>query len=99
MTDDILSWDVEAARQDGEAFGRLAARQASAAMTRANLTEAEAKALGADAVGTVLARANALADTGLSRDLVEAWTDAAAEAFNLELKRAAALLATPGTQH
>ena len=99
MTDDILSWDVDAARQDGEAFGRLAAVQASAAMTRANLSDAEVKALGADAVGTVLARANTLADAGLSRDLVEEWTEAAAEAFNIELERAASLLAAPGTKH
>ena len=94
-----LAWNLEMACQDGEAFGRGAARRASAAMTRADLTDADANAIGAEAVSTVLARADALADQGLAKHLVEAWTDAAAEAFNVELQRAASLLAAPGTKH
>jgi hypothetical protein len=100
VSNNALTWDIDQAREDGEAFGRHAGRHAAAAMTQANLTAAETKALGADAVGTVLARADALANAGLSRELVEAWTEAAAEAFNHELDQAARLLSgASGTRH
>jgi hypothetical protein len=86
-----LPQTVETARADGAEFGQAAARQAAAAMTRPGLTQAQVKALGAETAGAVLAKADSLAAAGLDRALVEAWTEAAAEAFNAELSRAASL--------
>jgi hypothetical protein len=91
--------DVEEARQDGEAFGQAVGRRTAAAMTQADLGGADVTAIGAEGAGTVLAKATALADAGLERDLVEAWTEAAADAFKLELDRAASLLAASGSRH
>jgi hypothetical protein len=68
-------------------------------MTQADLGGADVTAIGAEGAGTVLAKATALADAGLDRDLVEAWTEAAADAFNAELSRAASLLSACGTRH
>ena len=64
-------------------------------MTQANLPLAELTTIGSDGVSAILAKANALADARLDREIVSAWTDAAADAFNLELERAAALLNAP----
>ena len=91
--------DAEEARQDGQAFGQAIGRRVAAAMTQADLGGADVSAIGAEGAGTVLAKATALANAGLGRDLVEAWTDAAADAFRIELDRAAALLAAPGSKH
>lgn len=87
--------DLEGARDDGEAFGREIGDRVAAKMTQANLTHSELTSIGSEGVSTILARASALADAGLDRDIVTAWTDAAAAAFNAELERAAALLNAP----
>jgi hypothetical protein len=68
-------------------------------MIQADLDGADVSAIGADGAATVLAKAAALADAGMERDMVEAWTDAAADAFRLELDRAASLLSAPGSRH
>jgi hypothetical protein len=94
-----LPQTIETARAEGAEFGQAAARQAASAMTRPGLTQAEVKALGAETAGAVLAKADSLAAAGLDRALVEAWTEAAAEAFNAELSRAASLLSASGTRH
>jgi hypothetical protein len=91
--------DIDGARQDGEAFGQAVGRRTAAAMTQADLGGADMTGIGAEGAGTVLAKAASLADAGLDRDLVEAWIDAAADAFRLELDRAASLLAAPGSKH
>jgi hypothetical protein len=87
--------DLEGARQGGEAFGREIGNRVASNMTRAHLTHAEARRIGSEGVSTILAKASALADAGHDRELVAAWTDAAADAFNLALERAAALLNVP----
>ncbi len=91
--------DAEEARQDGETFGQAVGRRIAAAMTQANPGGADVSAIGAEGAEAVLAKATALADAGLERDLVEAWTDAAADAFRIELDRAASLLAASGSKH
>ena len=68
-------------------------------MTRADLSRAEVAAIGTTGAGEVLARAEALRASGVGQDLVNAWTEAAAEAFTLELDRAASLLAASGSRH
>ena len=55
--------------------------------------------IGAEGAGKVLAEAAALADAGLEQDLVDAWTDSAADAFTRELDRTATLLTAPGSKH
>jgi hypothetical protein len=94
-----LPQDLEAARAEGAEFGRAAAREAASAMTRPALTQGQVKALGSESAGSVVTKADSLAAAGLDRALVEAWTEAAAEAFNAELTRAASLLSASGTKH
>jgi hypothetical protein len=96
MSANTLPRDLDGARADGAAFGHAVGQQTASDMAQAI---GDPVVLGQEGVGLVLARANALADAGLDRDLVEEWTEAAAASFNEELSRAAALLQADGGRH
>jgi hypothetical protein len=60
-----------------------------------NLPHADLTAIGLKGIATILDWANALATSGVDEHAVKELTDAAAEAFHLELERAASLLCAP----
>ena len=99
MADVPVLDDVDSARTDGELFGRMIGQETAAGMLRDDVPHAELTGVGVDGVTAILRRAQTLADSGFSQEIVEAWTEAASEAFNEELERAAALLKTTGTRH
>ena len=94
--------DPERVREDGEVFGRAVGLRTATEMTKSDPGQTELASIGSEGVSAILAKANALADGGLKPDLVTAWIDAAAEAFYVELARAATLLSAPevsGSKH
>ena len=99
MADKASFRDIEDARQNGAAFGWSIGRETAAAMTAAEAEGGDVPVIGAEGAGKVLAEAAALADAGLEQDLVDAWTDSAADAFTRELDRTATLLTAPGSKH
>ena len=84
--------DEDQARDDGRVFGRAAGLRASSRMMAAEQDSGQLQAVGAAEVEAILARADAMASAGVDREIVAAWTDEAADAFNAELDRAASLL-------
>lgn len=84
--------DDATARRDGEAFGRETGRHTAAEMTRSDLARADLRAIGEAGVSAILVRADTLAEAGADPAHLATWTDAAADAFHVELDRAAALL-------
>jgi hypothetical protein len=93
MTSDVTPlMDLDAARQDGEAFGRSVGKATAAEMTLVSLDPEQVSVVGVQGVDRVMARAEWLANGTADRVLVEAWTEAAAKAFNQEVDRAIALL-------
>lgn len=98
MTDRFPS-DIDDAREQGEAFGSEVGRQAAGDMMQTGLADNEIKLIGAEAISSVIGRADALANAGLDREIVSAWVEAAAEAFNRELDQAVSLLRASGSAH
>ena len=92
MTSTPEQQDPQRTRMEGEAFGRSVAKRIALQMTRATLSDSELRAIGSEGVSLVLAKAQSLADAGLDQTTLDEWTNAAAEAFNRELERAASLL-------
>lgn len=87
-----LPQDIDQARHEGRLLGREAGLRASARMMEAEPDRDQLQAAGAEEVESILARADAMADAGVDREIVAAWTEEAANAFNAELDRAASLL-------
>ena len=94
--------DPEQARESGRAFGKAIGQRTIEHMTRAGITLDQLPVIGAEGVAAIIARADALASSGLGRDIVAAWEEGAADAFHSELESAAWLLTAdlqPGAKH
>lgn len=102
MSDAPRFTDLDDARRDGDAFGRMVGTATAAEMARVGPDAKQARVAGVEGVDIIMARAERLANVTADWATVEAWTEAAAEAFHEELDRAALLLAvTPpvGSKH
>lgn len=83
--------DPDEASAEGAAFGREIGQQTASKMLKVDASDALTM-IGAEAIVTILAKADAFAEAGLDRAVVTAWTDAAADAFHAEMNGAATLL-------
>ena len=92
MTTNPTLQDPESAREHGETVGREIGQRTAFAMLRTDLAGADLGRIGAEAVASIMAQADAMADAGAERSLVSAWTEGAADAFHAEMERAATLL-------
>ena len=102
MSESPETTDPEEARESGRAFGKEIGQRTIEHMTRAGLMPDQLPVIGAEGVGDIIARAGTLASAGLAREIVEAWAEAAADAFHSELATAALLLTAdlhPGAKH
>lgn len=85
--------DLDAARKDGEAFGRMVGVATAAEMARVAQDPDQVDAVAVEGADVAMDRAERLANVNANWPIVEAWTKAAAEAFNEEVDRARLLLA------
>jgi hypothetical protein len=83
---------LDTARRDGEAFGHMVGTATASEMARVASEPDQVSVVGVQGVDVVMARAERLADVNADRAIVEAWTEAAAEAFSEEVDRATLLL-------
>ena len=92
MSDGQCFIDAEAARLDGEEFGRMVGASTTAEMIRFQSDPEQVRRAGIEGAKMMVERVKLLTRIAGNLDFVQAWTEAAAEAFAEELDDHVALM-------